>query len=313
MVSFLIRRLLSGVVLVFVLATLTFALVRFTGGDPARAVAGTQATPAQVAQTSHQLGLDRSWLSQYGAWASHAVRGEFGSSWFTGDTVSTVIRDKMPVTLSIVLSGLAVAAALSVLIGVVAAVRGGWVDRAVQLAAVLGATVPSFLVALVLALFVAVKWKLLPATGYVPLVDSPGGWLRSVTLPALALATGATASMALQVRAAMVEVLRTDYIRTLRSRGLSTRSVLLRHALRNAAPPALTVLALLFIGLVGGAVVVERVFGLAGIGSEAASASAMGDQPVILGVVVVMVALVVVVNVLLDIAHCLLDPKVRVR
>ncbi|MDT3442909.1 MULTISPECIES: ABC transporter permease [unclassified Pseudofrankia] len=313
MLSFLIRRAVAGIVLVLVVVTVTFLLLRITGSDPARAAAGQQATAEQVAEKSRELGLDRPLVTQYGDWLSHAVRGDFGTSWFTGDQVGTLLGNELPVTLSVVLVGLVLAAVVSAVAGVAAAVRGGWLDKAVQLTAVVGAAIPSFLVALVLALFVGVRWKLLPATGYVPLTEAPLDWLRSVTMPAVALAILATASMALQIRGSMLDVLEKDFIRTLRSRGLSSRSLLFRHALRNAAPPALTVLALLFIGLLGGSVVVERVFGLSGLGSQATTAASQGDQPIVLGVVVVTVVLVVVVNILLDIARGLLDPKVRVR
>ncbi|MGO4429189.1 ABC transporter permease, partial [Streptomyces sp. MCAF7] len=155
----------------------------------------------------------------------------------------------------------------------------------------------------------AVRAGWLPATGYVPLGTSATDWLRSIILPAVSLAVGATAATAMQVRGALIDVLRADFVRTLRSRGLSTRSVVFKHALRNAAPPALTVIALQFIGLISGAVVVEKVFGLPGIGTLANSAAVRGDAPVLLGTVVVTVAIVVAVNLLLDIAYGWLNPK----
>ncbi|MFJ2442861.1 ABC transporter permease [Streptomyces sp. NPDC087658] len=312
MVSFLARRLLSGLVLVFVISTMTFVLVRMTGADIARTIAGQTATTRQVAQKTTELGLDKPLLIQYGEWLGAAVRGELGSSWFTGDSVTASLGDRLPVTLSIVLGGLLLSAVLSVLFGVAAALRGGLLDRAVQLTAVVGFAVPSFLVALVLALFAGVKWGLLPATGYTSFAESPSGWLASVILPSVSLAVGAVAATAQQVRGALLDVLRMDYVRTLRSRGLSRRSLLLKHALRNAAPSALTVLSLQFIGLVGGAVVVEKVFGLAGIGSVANTAASEGDSPLLMGVVVVMVGIVVAVNLLMDIALGWLNPKVRV-
>jgi len=191
-------------------------------------------------------------------------------------------------------------------------VRRGWLDSTVQALAVVGFAIPSFLVALLLALFVAVKWGLLPPTGYTKFAESPTGWLKSITLPALALAVAATAATAQQVRGSMIDVLRMDYIRTLRSRGLSERSLLYKHALRNAAPAALTVLSLQFIALVGGALVVEKVFGLQGIGSQVAVAADQGDLPVVMGVVLVMVLIVVVVNLVMDVLYGWLNPKVRV-
>jgi peptide/nickel transport system permease protein len=312
MLGFLARRVGAAVVLVFVISSITFVLLSFTGGNPARNIVGQSATAEQEAAKAAELGLDQPLISQYGTWLGHLVRGDLGSSWFTGQPVSSTISNALPVTLSIVLAGLLLSAVVSVLLGVAAAVRGGWVDRLLQVVSVVGFALPSFLVALVLALFVAVKWGLLPATGYTALAENPSLWFQSILLPALSLAIGAIAATAQQVRGSMLDVLRRDYVRTLRARGLKSSSILYKHALRNAAPPALTVLSLQFIGLIGGAVVVEKVFGLAGIGTAALSTASQGDQPVVLGIVLVTVVLIAVVNVLMDLAHGWLNPKVRV-
>ncbi|MFD5384978.1 ABC transporter permease [Streptomyces sp. NPDC127074] len=312
MLAFLIRRIAAGAALVVVVATATFLLLNLTGTDVARNILGETATGSAVTAKSHELGLDQPLVERYWHWAEQALRGDLGSSWFTGAPVNQSLVDTLPVTLSIVLAGLLLAAVLSVALGTAAALRGGWVDRVVQFAAVLGTAVPSFLIALVLAVTLAVQLGWLPATGYVAIDASVIEWLRSIILPAVSLAVAATAATAMQVRGALMDVLRADYVRTLRSRGLSTRSVVFRHALRNAAPPALTVLALQFIGLISGAVVVEKVFGLPGIGTLANSAAVRGDAPVLLGTVVVTVSIVVAVNLLLDIVYGWLNPKVRV-
>ncbi|WP_329140411.1 ABC transporter permease [Streptomyces sp. NBC_00670] len=312
MLVFLFRRIAAGAVLVVVVATATFLMLSLTGTDVARNILGETATRDAVTAKSQELGLDQPLAERYWHWVQHAVQGDLGTSWFTGDSVNQSLTDTLPVTLSVVLAGLLIAAVLSVLLGTAAALRGGWVDRLVQIGAVLGTAVPSFLIALVLAVTLAVRLGWLPATGYVAMDVSGIDWLRSITLPAVSLAVGATAATAMQVRGALVDVLRADFVRTLRSRGLNTRSVVFRHALRNAAPPALTVLALQFIGLIGGAVVVEKVFGLPGIGTLANSAAVRGDAPVLLGTVVVTVVIVVAVNLLLDIAYGWLNPKVRV-
>ena len=215
-------------------------------------------------------------------------------------------------TLSIVIAGLLISAIFSVLLGVAAALRGGWLDRSVQVLGVVGFAVPNFLVALLLTYYVAVSWMLLPATGFVKFSESPLDWLKSITLPAISLAIGAMAATAQQIRGSMVDVLRMDYVRTLRARGLPSRSVLYKHALRNAAPAGLTVLSLQFIAMMGGAVIVEKVFGLQGIGTMANNSASAGDSPELMGVVVLMVAIVVFINLLLDVAFGLLNPKVRV-
>lgn len=312
MFTFVLKRAGSGVILVFVISSLVFLMMRFTGTDVARNIVGQTATADQVAAKNAELGLNESVVSQYLSWLGHAIRGDLGVSWFTGNPVETTVSQRLPVTLSIVLAGLLLSAVISVLLGVAAALRGGWVDRTVQVVAIVGFAVPSFLVALVLAYYVGVKAALLPATGFVPFAESPSQWLQSITLPAISLAIGAIAATAQQIRGSMVNVLSMDYMRTLRSRGLPTRSLLYRHALRNAAPAGLTVLALQFVALVSGAVVVEKVFGLNGIGSMAFSASSSGDLPDLMGVVVVMVVIVVVVNLAMDIAYGWLNPKVRV-
>ncbi|HRA49835.1 ABC transporter permease [Actinotalea sp.] len=312
MLMFFLRRFLSGIVLVLVAASAIFGLMSLSDDAVARSIAGQTASEEQVAAKAAELGLDQPLVTRYVDWLTGLLNGDLGSSWYSGQPVNTIISAKLPVTLSILLVGLFAAAVLAVLIGVAAAVKGGWVDRAVQSLAILGFAVPSFLLALVLSVTFAVNWRIFPAVGFVPLSESFSGWIMSVTLPATALAIGAMAATAQQVRGSMLDVLGADYVRTLRSRGLSERSLLFRHALRNAVPPALTVLGLQFIGLVGGAIVVERVFGLYGIGTEIFSASSGGDQPVVLGITVVLVIIIVLVNLLMDVAYGVLNPKVRV-
>lgn len=312
MLSFVLKRIGSGILLVFVISSLTFAMLRMTGQDVARTIVGQTASAEVVEAKRAELGLDQPIVVQYGKWLAQMARGDFGSSWLTGNDVLTSLSDRLPVTLSIVIAGLLLSAVFSVLLGVAAALRGGWLDRAVQVLGVVGFAVPSFLVALLLTYYVAVSWNLLPATGFVKFGESPVEWLRSITLPAISLAIGAMAATAQQIRGSMVDVLRMDYVRTLRARGLPSRSILYKHALRNAAPAGLTVLSLQFIAMMGGAVIVEKVFGLQGIGTMANNAASAGDSPELMGVVVLMVAIVVLINLLLDIAFGLLNPKVRV-
>lgn len=312
MLLFLLRRIGAGLVLVIVVASITFFLMALTGGNVGRQLLGPLATPDQVALKNEQLGQDVPVFQRWLAWLAQAAQGQLGDSWASGQSVVTAIGDRLPVTVSIVVGGLLISAVVAIVIGIAAAVRGGWLDRVAQVFSVLGYAVPNFLFALVLSFGLAVQLQLFPAIGYTPFADSPTAWLLSITLPSIALAIGAIGATAQQVRGAMIDVLRNDYVRTLRSRGLPTGSVLFRHALRNAAPPALTILGLQVIGLVGGAVVIERVFGLQGIGSAVLSSSSSGDQPMVLGIVVVMVLLIVVVNLLMDVAYGWLNPKVRV-
>ena len=312
MLPFLLRRLGAGVVLVFVIATLTFFLTTLTGSDPARRILGPTATASAVAAKSAELGLDRPALARYWSWLTGAVHGDFGNSWYTSQPATKLISTALPVSLSLVLVAIALTAVISVWLGVTAAIRGGWLDRVLQAVSIVAFAVPNFLVGLVLSLVFAVQLGLFPALGYTPIGTDPGAWLASITLPAIALTIGAVATVAAQTRGSMIDVLQQDYIRTLRSRGLPARSVLYKHALRNAAPASLTILSLQFIALISGAVVIEKVFGLNGLGQLATSAASQGDVPLVLAVVVVTVLIVVVVNLFVDLALGWLNPKVRI-
>jgi peptide/nickel transport system permease protein len=311
MITFLLRRLGAGIILVFAVSTLTFFLTAMAGSDPARRILGNNATAEQVAAKNAELGLDQPTLTRYLDWLGAALRGDLGTSWANNQPVTTLLTQALPVSLSVVLAAVVLTALVSVVLGVVAAVRGGWLDKVLQTISIVAFAVPNFLVGIVLALVFAVQLKMFPALGYVDFADDPGQWLASITLPAVALAIGAIGTVATQTRGSMIDVLQKDYIRTLRSRGLPVRSILLKHALRNAAPASLTVLSLQFIALLGGAVIIEKVFALTGIGGRAAGAAGQGDVPLVLGVVVVMVILVVIVNLLVDIALGFLNPKVR--
>ncbi|MGY1802469.1 ABC transporter permease [Blastococcus sp. SYSU D00922] len=311
MLLFLLRRIGVGIALIWAAATLVFFLTTLTGSDPARRILGPQAGPAEIAAKSQELGLDRPVLERYWDWLTSALQGDLGSSWFTNQPVSRLVADALPVSLSLVFAAIVLTALVSIVLGVVAAVRGGWLDGLLQGISTVAFAVPNFLIGMLLALVFAVELGIFPALGYTPLGEDPGRWLASITLPAVALAIGAIATVATQTRGSMIDVLQQDYVRTLRSRGLPTRSVLLKHALRNAAPASLTVLSLQFIALISGAVVIEKVFGLNGLGERATAAAGQGDVPLVLGIVVLAVVVVVVVNLLLDLALGWLNPKVR--
>ncbi|GAA3873796.1 ABC transporter permease [Leifsonia kafniensis] len=312
MVSFIFRRLISGVVVLFVVSTLTFFLLNFSATSVARNILGESATQAQVHLKEAELGLDQPLFSRYLGWLGDVVHGNFGASWFTSQPVVDSILGRLPTTLSIVLVTIVIAAVLATLFGVAAAVRRGWVDRLLQIVSIGASAIPQFVVAIVLVTVFAIGLRLLPATGYVPIGDSVSGWAASITLPIIALAIGAVASTAQQVRSAVITVLSRDYVRTLRSRGLAPREILFRHVLRGAAPAGLTVLSLQFIGMLGGVVVIEQIFALPGLGFLALQSTTQGDMPVLMGVVVYIVIIVIVVNLLVDLAVGWLNPKARV-
>lgn len=311
MLTFIVRRLLSGAVLLFVITTVAYTLLYLGGGDIARRILGQNATQEQVAAKAAELGLDKPLLEQYGGWLSQAVTGDLGRSWFSGQLVTVGVSSRLSVTLSIVIGAVLIAAVVAVTLGVLAAVRGGVIDRIVQFISVLGFAIPGFLIALGLVLVFAINLKLFKATGYVPITESFTGWLASVTLPVAALAIGAIASVTQQVRGSVTDALNRDYVRTLRSRGLGSNRVVYKHVLRNAGGPALAVLAVQFVGLVGGAVIVEQVFALPGLGQLAVQSTTNGDIPNVMGLVLATAVIVVVVNLLIDLAQAALNPKVR--
>ncbi|MEU9343895.1 ABC transporter permease [Streptomyces sp. NPDC048278] len=312
MLTYVGRRLAGGVLLVLIVVTLTFFVLHAFSGDIAASLSGKTATAAQIDVRRRQLGLDQPLFSQYWEWLSHAVRGDLGTSWTTSESVSDAIDVRLPVTLVLAVGATLVSAVLGIAAGTWAAVRRGALDPVLQIFVVAGYAFPGFWLALVLSSFFAVKLGWFPATGYVPFTQSPGDWLSSIVLPVTALVLGVTATVAQQTRNATVQVLGTDYVRTLRSRGLTTRRLLLVNVLRNAAPASLTTLSLSFIGLLSGTIVVENVFALPGLGSLANTATTSRDIPVVMGVMLIMVLLVVAVNIVLDLAQAWANPKVRI-
>jgi peptide/nickel transport system permease protein len=311
MLTFILRRLLSGVILIAVISFLAFVLLYAAGGDIPRRILGENATAETVAKKAEELGLNRPLLTQYFDWLTSAFTGDLGRSWFTGELVTTSVTNRVAVTLSIVIGATVISAIISVVVGVLAARRGGAVDGTVQVFSLIGFAIPGFLIALFLVLVFAINLGWFKATGYVPLTTSVAGWLSSVTLPIVALSIGAIATVTQQVRGSVIDAMSRDYVRTLRSRGLSTNSVVYRHVLRNAGGPALAVLAVQFIGLLGGAVIVEQVFAIPGMGQLTVRATTLGDIPVVMALVIVFAIIVVVVNLLIDLAQAALNPKVR--
>lgn len=312
MLRFVLRRLGSGVVLVAVLSTVTFFLLYVSGGNIARRILGQQATEETVLAKKVELGLDKPVLTRFGDWITNALQGDLGASWFTGQPVTEAITTRVQVTLSLVIGATLLTAVIAVVLGVLAATRGGWIDRTVQVLSVLGFAIPGFLLALGLILLFAIRWNIFQPTGYTPFSESPTLWLSSITLPVIALAVGGIAGVAAQVRGSVIDALRQDYVRTLRSRGLSETRVVYKHVLRNAAGPALSVLAVQFVGLLGGAVIVEQISAIPGLGQVAVQATGQGDIPLVMGLVLAVTVIVVIVNLVVDLLQGWLNPKVRV-
>jgi peptide/nickel transport system permease protein len=313
MPRFVAKRIGSGILLLFLVSFLSYLLLSVPDTDVGRQLLGATATSDSVDAKNSQLGLDRPILARYGDWLGHALRGDLGTSWFTSEDVGQTLANRLPVTLSLVLGVTVVTTVVSFLLGVWAgARRGGAVDRLVQLIGILGHALPGFLVTLVMVQLFAVRMNWFPAVGYTAFADSPSGWLSTITLPVLSLSIGAIAGVSQQVRGAVIDALRQEYVRTLRARGLPPHRVVLKHVLRNASAPALSVLGMQFVGLLGGAVLVEQIFALPGIGSMTVTYTARGDIPVIMALVMFTVIGVVLINLSVDIAIGLLNPKARV-
>jgi peptide/nickel transport system permease protein len=309
----LLKSVLRSLAVLLVVTFVTFCLMFSNGPAIAQTTLGLGATPEAIQAQLVKLGLDRPLLVQYWDWLTSAVTGDLGRSFYTSESVTAALANRVPVTLAVVILTLLLTAVLSVLLGVVAAVRGGPTDRLVQVVSVLGAAIPSFIVAIVLVFTFAINWRVLPATGYVSPDQSVSGWLASVTLPVIALLIGAVAGAAAQFRTAVLDTAGKDYVRTLRARGIPERAVVWRHVLRNSAAPGMIALSLTMIALMGGTVFIEQVFALPGLGQMTVSAATISDVPMVMGTVLVFVLVVLVVNFLADLATYLLNPKARAR
>lgn len=313
MIWYVVRKLATGVVVFFSVTALTFVLFHAQGAEViAQNFTMENSSPEVIRGTAERLGLLRPTPVQYAEWLRDLLTGTMGHSFASNQAVSAILLSKMSVTVSLVVVGLVLTVVLSVVVGVAAATRGGVVDRILQILAVAVNAIPGYWLALILVIVFGLTLRLVPATGYIPLTESFGGWLSTIILPSISIAIGSFAFVAIQIRGSMLDALHQDYIRTLRTRGISERSIVFKHALRNAAGPSLTILSLQVIGLLGGAVLLERIYALPGLGSIAVTAGTQGDIPVVLGTVAFMVVVVVVVNLVTDVLAGVLNPKVRI-
>lgn len=313
MLSFIARKTFSGAFLLLVISSLAYFLVFFSVDGVAYRLLGDAATEADVLAKNAELGLDRPFVVRYLDWLWNAVNLDFGVSWFTNEPIMDGLANRLPITITLVAIAILISAILAVILGMTAAIKGGWVDKAVQFLAITGFAVPGFVIAVISVTIFAINLMLLPATGWVPIEEDPGLWAASLVLPVFALVIATVASSAQQIRSAIKNVMEKDWVKTLRSRGIPEREILFKHVLRAAAPAGLTVLSLQFVGMLGGSVIVESIFALPGIGSYAVTATAGGDTPVVMGVVVFTVLVVIFVNLIVDLINGWLNPKVRVK
>ena len=312
MMNYVIRRILATIPVMAVVALFVFSLLYIAPGDPAAVIAGDQATPADVERIRASLGLDRPFLIRFGEWSWQVLHGDLGTSIFTNLPVAAMIAQRIEPTLSLMAVTLAFAVTVAVPIGVVAAWRADTlIDRAMMAFAVLGFSVPVFVIGYVLAYVFGLQFDWLPVQGYTPFAEGFGPWIENLILPALALGCVYIALIARTTRAAMLEVLQQDYIRTARAKGIGQTGLLFVHALKNAAVPIVTVIGIGVALLIGGAVVTETVFAIPGIGRLTVDAILRRDYPVIQGVILVVSGVYVILNLVVDLLYLLLDPRIR--
>lgn len=309
---YLAKRAVSTVPMLLLVGLITFLLIHITPGDPASVVAGENASDAAIEDARRRLGLDKPFLVQFWTWLVAVLHGELGTSFTSGKPVTDLILDRMPTTLSLTAGATLIGLLIAVPLGVFAATqRGSWLDRITIFGTSLGIAAPEFFIGLLLVLVVALQLGWLPATGYIPFSEDPMEWALRLVLPSITLGLGVAAELARQVRGAMIDVLSRDYIQTARAKGLSTASIIVKHGLKNAAIPVVTVLGLQIRRLLGGTVIVEQIFAMNGVGSLAVRAVFLRDLPVLLGVALTTAVIVLLINLIVDMSYGYFDPKVR--
>jgi peptide/nickel transport system permease protein len=312
MLAYVVRRLVATVFVMTFVAFFVFSLLYLTPGDPAATIAGDLATADDIARIHRQLGLDDPFLVRFGHWAWGVLQGDLGTSIFTNLPVTTLIGQRVGPTVSLTVIALIVTLSFAIPLGVIAASKvGSWIDRLVMVVAVLGFSVPSFVLAYIAILCFSVWLDWLPVQGYASLSEGFAPFIEHLILPSIVLGLIYGALIARITRAAMLEVLSQDYIRTAQAKGLTEGKVLVGHALRNAAIPIVTVIGSGIALLIGGVIVTETVFAIPGIGRLTVDAILRRDYPIIQGVTLVLSAVYVVINLLVDVSYTFFDPRVR--
>ena len=306
------RRLLATIPVMGVVAIAVFALLHATPGDPAVIIAGDYATGEDIARIRAKLGLDQPFLTQVGLWVGRIVRGDLGTSIFSGLPVTTLIGQRVGTTAWLTLFAMLISVGIGVPLGVLAAWRkGAWIDRLVMIFAVSGFSIPTFWLGFILVYVFAISVGWLPVQGYIPITAGFWPFLSHLILPALTLSAVYMALIARMTRASMLGVLDEDYIRTAFAKGVAPRGVLIRHALKNASLPVVTIIGIGFALLIGGAVVTESVFALPGLGRLTVDAIIRRDYPVIQGVILIVSGVYVLINLVVDVLYVVLDPRIR--
>jgi peptide/nickel transport system permease protein len=312
MTRFVVNRIVGAIPVLLLVSLITFGLMRLIPGDPSAALGGLNATPQERAQIRQDLGLDEPVYIQLVRWYAGLGRGDLGRSIFLGKPVLAATLERLPVSLSIAAYALLLTILFGLASGILAALRQNtWIDQGSMVFAMIGISVPNFWLGLVMILLFSVHLGWLPTGGYVPFAQDPMGWLKSTTMPAISLALLQIGLLARITRSTMLEVLRQDYVRTAKAKGLPQWQIVGKHALANAMIPILTVIGIIVSLLLSGSVVTETVFSIPGIGQLLTSAILNRDYPMIQGGLLLATVFLVVVNILVDVAYAWLDPRVR--
>lgn len=314
MVRYITNRLISAAGVIVLVSILVFTIIRLIPGDPISILLGDNLTADARTRLVEKWGLDQPVFIQYLRWAGRMLLGDFGASIRTQDSVAGLLLDRLPATLSLSVVSLTIAVLIGIPAGVIAAYRANTVvDGMAMVTALLGLCIPSFWLSLLLMLFFSIKLHWLPISGYVSPFTSFGGWFSHIIMPSIALGAGLAASISRMTRSAMLDALNQDYVRTARAKGLDERVTLFAHALKNALLPIITVIGLQLGFLLGGAVVVEEVFAIPGVGRLLIFGISNRDYPLVQGVVMLFAASFVLINLLVDLLYSVFDPRIRYR
>ena len=312
MLAYIAKRLSLMVPLLIIISFVVFALTLLIPGDPAVSLAGENATPERIDFVRSQLGLDKPLVERYLSWLWGVMRGDLGTSFMDGRTVSSGLSQRLPVSIGLASVTLLYASTVGVTAGVIAGRRaGGKTDRVVTLMTSMGLAIPHFWLGMLLILFVSLRLELLPAVGYVALTDNPVDWLKHLVIPAVALGSAVAAEIARQTRASVCNVMDQEFVRTAYAKGLGEREIALKHVLRPACIPVVTVIGLQAARLLSASVVIEQLFAIPGLGSLAYQSVFNRDFPVLQGVVLVSAVGVLLVNLMVDVTYSVIDPRVR--
>lgn len=308
---YVLRRVGITVLMVLIVVSLAFFLIAMMPNDVTQTILGPDATSEARKALRDEMGLDEPVLYRYTEFLLGLLRGDLGESYVSRQPVLTQVLERLPVTLTLSMGGIVLTTVVGIVLGVVAATRGGWADNVVRGGAGIVQAIPNFWLAVLLVLLFAVNLKVLPASGWTSFWDDPAEFLRKIALPLVSIGFTATAAILRQARVAMLDVQGRDFMQTLRATGLPEWRIVWLHGLRNAAIPVLTVIGLQFVSLFGGAVLIEQVFALPGVGTLVVQSVNVGDMPMILGVVVALSIVILLMNLLIDVLYGIINPKAR--